>query len=302
MCAVGPALADDRDARAREELERAVREMVKLPPATVEVVFDGIDSTRYKLLEGSFTLDDRPLTLVGGTSVLFSGEIQPGTHTLRTSLVYEAPSPTRGFIKYTVPGKFIFTAQRGVLMRVRARIEVDDAAVPSKRLQLMGQAEADLRAELVESLPPSPEHKPPKLADRAEAQEPKQREAEDVRVAAASAVSPAIWPAALKRKVAHRKPTSPVPDEAPAAPAAEKPAEATPPPEEPQAPTPAPIAVEPPAPAPPPSPVAAPAPVSTKPEALTRALDALRGFGTAIAGSAMALLGLLLLAMARKKR
>ena len=97
--------------------------MVKLPPATVEVVFDGIDSTRYKLLEGSFTLDDRPLSLAGGTSVLFSGEIQPGTHTLRTSLVYEAPSPTRGFIKYTVPGKFIFTAQRGVLMRVRAHIE-----------------------------------------------------------------------------------------------------------------------------------------------------------------------------------
>jgi len=274
--------------------------MVKLPPATVEVVFDGIDSTRYKLLEGSFTLDDRPLSLAGGTSVLFSGEIQPGTHTLRTSLVYEAPSPTRGFIKYTVPGKFIFTAQRGVLMRVRAHIEVDDAAEPSKRLQLMGQAEADLRAELVESLPPSPEHKPPKLADKAEAQEPKQRESEDVRVAAASAVSPAIWPAALKRKVAHRKPTSPVPGEALAAPAAEKPAEATPPPEEPQAP--APVAVEQPAPAQPPAPVAAPAPVSTKPEALTRALGALQGFGTAIAGSAMALLGLLLLAMARKKR
>ncbi|HEX4802944.1 MAG TPA: hypothetical protein VFV14_05510 [Myxococcaceae bacterium] len=291
-------MADDRDARAREELERAVREMVKLPPATVEVVFDGIDSTRYKLLEGSFTLDDRPLPSPGGSSVLFSGEIQPGRHILSTSLVYEAPSPTHGFIKYKVPGKFIFTAQRGVLMRVRARIEVDDAAEPSKRLQLMGQAETDLRADLEESLPPSPEHKPPKLAEKEEAEEPRRREAEAVRVAAASAVSPAIQPAALKPRVAHRKPSNPVPDEAPAAPAAEKPAEATPPPEEHQAPSPAPIAVEQPAPASPPS----PAPVSTKPEALTGLLGALQGFGTAIAGFSMALLGLLLLAMARKKR
>jgi hypothetical protein len=293
-------LADDPDARAREELERAVREMVKLPPATVELVFDGIDSTRYKLLEGSFTLDDRPLSLPDGTKVLFSGEIQPGTHTLSTTLVYEAPSPTHGSIKYKVPGKFIFTAQRGVLMRVRARIEVDDGAEPSKRLQLLGQAETALRAQLEETLPALPEHKPPKLADTAETHEPGQPEAGGARVAAASAVSPAIQPAALKRREARRKPTSPIAEEAPAAPAAEKPAEATPPREEPQTPTSAPMAVE--QPAQPPSPVAAPSSVSTNPEALTRVLGYLHDFGTAIAGWAMALIGLLLLAMARKKR
>ena len=301
MYSVGPALADDPDARAREELERALHEMVKLPPATVELVFDGIDSTRYKLLEGSFTLDDRPLPLPGGTHVLFSGEIQPGTHTLSTTLVYEAPSPTHGSIRYKVPGKFIFTAQRGVLMRVRARIEVDDGAEPSKRLQLLGQAETHLRAQLEETLPASPEHKPPKLADTAEAHEPRRPEAEDVRVAAAPAVSPALQPAALKQKVAHRKLTGPVPEEARAAPAAEKPTEPAPPPEEHQAPSPAPVAVEQPVPQPP-SPAAVPAPVSSKPEALTRLLGYLHEFGTAIAGSAMALLGLLLLAAARKKR
>jgi hypothetical protein len=293
-------LAEDPDARAREELERALHEMVKLPPATVELVFDGIDSTRYKLLEGSFTLDDRPLSLPGGTHVLFSGEIQPGTHTLSTTLVYEAPSPTHGSIRYKVPGKFIFTAQRGVLMRVRARIEVDDGAEPSKRLQLLGQAETHLRAQLEETLPPSPEHKPPRLADTAEAQEPS-REAEAAQVAAAPAVSPAIQPAALKQKVAHRKLTGPVPEGAPAAPAAEKPAEPAPPPEEHQALSPAPVAVEQPVPQPP-SPAAVPAPVSSKPEALTRLLAYLHEFGTAIAGSAMAVLGLLLLAAARKKR
>jgi len=46
----------------------------------------------------------------------------------------------------------------------------------------------------------------------------------------------------------------------------------------------------------------APPPSATTSDSLTRLLGHLQGFGTAIAGSAMALIGLLLLAVARKKR
>ena len=160
---VGPALAaEDPTVHAREELEREMREMVQLPAASVEVVFDGIDSTRYKLLEASFALDDQSLPVAAGAKVLYAGDLPPGKHTLSATLLYEAPAPSYGSVKYRVPGKFIFTAQRGIFMRVHARIEVDDGAEPSKRLQLIGNAETNLRAKLEDGvLPPPPRPEPP---------------------------------------------------------------------------------------------------------------------------------------------
>jgi len=164
---VGPALAeDDRSKRVREEMEQQLNEMVKLPAASVEVVFDGIDSTRYKLLEASFVLDDKPIPFTPNTKVLYAGEVQPGKHTLSATFSYEAPTVNSGSIKYKVPGKFIFTAQRGIFMRVRARIDVDDGAEPSKRLQLVGKAETALRAKLEDSLPPPAPGTEPEAADK----------------------------------------------------------------------------------------------------------------------------------------
>ena len=164
---VGPALAaEDPTVHAREELEREMREMVQLPAASVEVVFDGIDSTRYKLLEASFALDDRSLAVPPGAKILYAGELPPGKHTLSATFLYETPAPSSGSVKYRVPGKFIFTAQRGIFMRVRAQIEVDDGAEPSKRLQLVGKAEADLRAKLEDGLLPPPRRPEPPLEDK----------------------------------------------------------------------------------------------------------------------------------------
>jgi hypothetical protein len=164
---VGPALAaEDPAVHAREELEREMREMVQLPAASVEVVFDGIDSTRYKLLEASFALDDRSLAVAAGAKILYAGELPPGKHTLTANFLYETPAPSSGSVKYRVPGKFIFTAQRGIFMRVRAHIEVDDGAEPSKRLQLVGNAEADLRAKLEDGLLPPPRRPEPPLEDK----------------------------------------------------------------------------------------------------------------------------------------
>ena len=164
---VGSAFAeDDRSKRVRDELEHQLNEMVKLPAASVELVFDGIDSTRYKLLEASFVLDDKPIPFTPSTKVLYAGEIEPGKHTLSATFSYEAPAVNSGSIKFKVPGKFIFTAQRGILMRVRAHIEVDDGAEPTKRLHLVGNAETTLRAKLEDSLPPAPVAKQPEAEDK----------------------------------------------------------------------------------------------------------------------------------------
>jgi hypothetical protein len=167
-----------RTEHARQQLDRQLEQMVKPPPASLEIIFDGIDSTRYTLLESSFALDGPPLPVkVSGAeqrhTVLFSGEVTPGEHILMTRLVYEESARGGLFsygsgIKFKVPGKFIITAQRGVALRVRARVEVDDGAEPSKRLELVGKVEADLRAKLEEGMPPPPE----RLAQAEERTEP----------------------------------------------------------------------------------------------------------------------------------
>ncbi len=173
----GPALAEDaRTDRARQQIEQQLNRMVKLPPALMEIVFDGIDSTRYRLLEANFAVDGE--TLPGkipagqGKTVLFSGNLAPGSHSLTAKLVYEEAVRDGLFgyatgTKFKVPGKFIFTAQRGVFMRVHTRIEVDDGAEPKKRLQLVGNVETDLRAKLEDGLLPAHPEKQASLEESA---------------------------------------------------------------------------------------------------------------------------------------
>jgi hypothetical protein len=155
-----------RAERARQQLERQVEQMVKPPPASLEVIFDGIDSTRYTFLEGSFAFDGAPLPAKISNAdqkhtVLLNNEVTPGEHTLTARLVYEETTKGGLFsygsgLKFKVPGKFIIKAQRGVALRVRAMVEVDDGAEPGKRLELIGKLEADLRTKLEEGIPPPP--------------------------------------------------------------------------------------------------------------------------------------------------
>ncbi len=316
VCFVVPALAEDRAARASDELERELREMVKLPSATVEVFFDGIDSTRYKLLESSFALDGQPIAPREGTNVLYAGELAPGKHTLTTTLLYEAPAPIHGSVKYKVPGKFIFTAQRGVLMRLRTRIEVDDGAEPSKRLQLMGQAETDLRAKLEEALPPPPERKPAQGADtgdrREEKQvamavsqaesapkleEPRRRKTSQVQLAAATApFTGAVQPAVIKRKAVRDRATTNA-EKPPVVAPPEEPKVVAAPEEEPKA-----SAADDTRPAPIPAQATAPTPVPSEPQATRGVLETLSDFAGVIAGSALTVIGLLAFVIARKRR
>src|SRR5262249_40386400 len=117
-----------------------------------------------------------------------------------------------GGTKFKLPGKFIFTAQRGLLVRVHTRVEVDDGAELKKRLQLAGKVEVDLRGKLEDgALPPPPEelmqrqaglpkNKPagrsfgvqPEPLEISEAQPPKRkRSAGKVKFASAAAGAPA---------------------------------------------------------------------------------------------------------------
>lgn len=182
-----PALADDgRTSRAHWEIEQQLKQMVKLPAASVEIVFDGIDSSRYQLLEASFELDGQslpkkiPTGKAGGSTLLFAGDLLPGSHTVAARLVYEQAGAPSIFddgngTTFKVPGKFIFSAQRGLFVRVHTRVEVDDGAELQKRLQLAGNADVDLRAQLEDGNLPAPPEKPkpaapekPKLAARDE--------------------------------------------------------------------------------------------------------------------------------------
>ncbi len=172
VASASPGLADDgRASRARWEIEQQLKEMVKLPAASVEIVFDGIDSTRYQLLEASFELDGQslpknvPTGKSGGPTLLFAGDLLPGSHTVAARLVYEQAGGASIFddgngTKFKVPGKFIFSAQRGLFVRVHTRVEVDDGAELQKRLQLAGNADLDLRAQLEDGNLPAPPEKP----------------------------------------------------------------------------------------------------------------------------------------------
>ena len=317
---VGSAFAeDDRSKRVREELEHQLNEMVKLPAASVELVFDGIDSTRYTLLEASFALDDKPIPFTPSTKVLYAGEVEPGKHTLIATFSYEAPAVNSGSIKFKVPGKFIFTAQRGILMRVRARIEVDDGAEPTKRLHLVGNAETTLRAKLEDSLPPAPEAKPegedkgairygkkaapvePTAEEEATHRPRKRRSGVGTKVALAVPQPAAVRPAALKGEA------NPSATSAAAADAVAAPTQAT---ETPSPPTGkgeevdggavassnsdggfplAPLAEV----RPPPTAEASPPPVATKATGAT---------GMAVFGAALAAIGLIVFALARRGR
>jgi hypothetical protein len=202
VASVSPGLADDgRTSRAHREIEQQLKEMVKLPAASVEIVFDGIDSSRYQLLEASFELDGEslpkkiPAGRAGGPTLLFAGDLLPGSHTVAARLVYEQAGGASIFddgngTKFRVPGKFIFSAQRGLFVRVHTRVEVDDGAELPKRLQLAGNADVDLRAQLEDGNLPAPPEKPkPAPLEKPKPAAPEET-ADSVSVAQPSSVAP----------------------------------------------------------------------------------------------------------------
>lgn len=157
--AAAGAAATEAEARARAEVERELQKMTRSPPPSLEIRFDGIDSGRYSLLEAEFALDGQPLPKKAMAqekgAVLFFNMVQPGDHVITATLVYQEPRKDDLFgspgLRFKLPGRFIITAQNGLVMRLRTKVRVNEAAAdPKDRLALVATAEPMVVAALEE--------------------------------------------------------------------------------------------------------------------------------------------------------
>ena len=170
LSAAAPALAgpEDGEAKARAELDLQLRRLTRMPPPSLEIRFDGIDSSRYELLEATFALDGKPLKTqpprgVGErrASLLFFDLVPPGEHVVTATLTYKEVAPEGFFAisgyKFTLPGRFTLTAQNGLVMVLRAWVEVNDGASDLKqRLELVASAEPMMIARMADDSGPTP--------------------------------------------------------------------------------------------------------------------------------------------------
>lgn len=168
------ASGDERIERARQEVERQLREMVRIPPPKVEIWFEGLDEPNHQVIEVELHLDGRPRPvsevsrLSGQDSFrVYSGELAHGMHELVTWVVIQDTasalfSEHAGF-KWRVGAKAEFQAQRGLSVRVKIRPElVANAKDPKQKFKLSLDLGADMVAQVDDGkMPPPPP--PPKF-------------------------------------------------------------------------------------------------------------------------------------------
>jgi hypothetical protein len=156
------------EAKARAELELQLKRMTRMPPPSLEIRFEGIDSSRYELLEATFALDGTPLKTqpphgIGEkkASLLLFDIVSPGEHVVTATLAYKEVAPdgffSYGGYKFTLPGRFTVTAQNGLVMVLRAWVEVNDGAPDTRqRLELVASAEPRMVARMADDSTPAP--------------------------------------------------------------------------------------------------------------------------------------------------
>ena len=156
------------------EVERALRESVHMPPASIELRFDGIDSTRFELLDSHFEVDgvavERGLA-VGGVStqsqILFFAVVTPGEHLVTASLTFKEARGASLFqyvegYRFKLPGRFHLTAQRGLVLGLRLKVHADALATDlRRRLTLEARLEPKMVAQLDDGTMPAPLMPPP---------------------------------------------------------------------------------------------------------------------------------------------
>lgn len=151
-----PALADDDAARAKEELEKQLQQMVRIPPPQLEIVFTGVDAADYKLVGATFTLDDQALPISDAEltrgSIVFSGTIGTGHHTLASQITYQEDPKTiftyMSGTRFKVPGRVEFAAERGLRVHVRSGVHVDSSADLQHRLKAVNVIQPEMVAQL----------------------------------------------------------------------------------------------------------------------------------------------------------
>lgn len=195
---------DAAQKRAREELERELKQMVGTPPTRVRVDFVSPDEPNYKLEEATFEVDGKAVapqslsTLASeGTHTVFSGDVSPGKHKVSAKLVFangtSAVLSDEGGYKWKVGGDASFEVAAGLEVQVQVVPARDSSQKDiSKRFTLRMPAAPVMVAKLDDGKMPEP------MAKSAEAAKIK---AEAEKAAAAAAAAPVAAPAEPKAAV-----------------------------------------------------------------------------------------------------
>ncbi len=124
------ALAEDAASKkAREELERELKQMVGTSPTRVRVDFLSPDEPNYKLEEASFEVDGKsvpPQTLEvlasEGLHTVFTGDVAPGKHKVTARLVFTNGTSVvlsdEGGYKWKLAGDASFEVPTGLEVQV----------------------------------------------------------------------------------------------------------------------------------------------------------------------------------------
>jgi hypothetical protein len=165
--AAAAAAGQDKPADVAQELDRELRVVAHVPAPAVEILFEGVESEKYELVEASFQLDGRglpqplkPGKLGRAPITLFSGTVAPGPHTFTADLVLKDAAP-QGLFSYGDTHRFrigqevSLAAQSGLLVRLRTWVRVNDQAEDvTRRLKLVAKLDPQMLARVDE--PPSP--------------------------------------------------------------------------------------------------------------------------------------------------
>jgi len=148
MAASASRAEDESERRAREEVERQLRQLVGAPPTRVKIEFAALDEPNYELEEAAFELDGRSLAVPStrqlapeGTHLVWSGEVTPGRHTVRAQVVYANSASIvvseEGGHKWKVGGDVSFLVNAGIEVQVRvAPVRDPGQREIAKRLRL----------------------------------------------------------------------------------------------------------------------------------------------------------------------
>jgi OmpA-OmpF porin, OOP family len=155
--------------QVRAELDRQLLEMVKSSPPEVQVLFEGLDPSDYKLVEVRILLDGEPLDVppvevlnsTRGPHVLATRQLAEGSHTLVSNVIYmdgswSLFSETSGFL-WNMTSTFTFQAQRGLRLQVKALSNlVPQAKDARQKIKLSHDVAVEMTAKLVDGAPPEP--------------------------------------------------------------------------------------------------------------------------------------------------
>ena len=154
--------------KAREELERELKQMVGTPPTRVRVDFVSPDEPNYKLEEATFEVDGKPVKpqstdvlAADGSHEVFSGEVTPGKHKVSAKVVFanktSAVLSDEGGYKWKLGGDTTFEVAAGIEVQVKIAPARDSTQKDiSKRFTLRMPAAPVMVAKLDDGKMPEP--------------------------------------------------------------------------------------------------------------------------------------------------